>query len=62
MILDDLKIIARDAGKAIIEVYDRDEEITITTKDNDSPLTEADLAAHRVRRDQRNKETNMKKN
>ena len=48
MILDDLKIIARDAGKAILEVYARDEEIEITTKNNDSPLTEADLAAHRI--------------
>ena len=48
MILDDLKIIARDAGKAILEVYARDEEIEITTKNNHSPLTEADLAAHRI--------------
>ncbi len=48
MILDDLKIIAHDAGKAILEVYARDEDIAIITKDNDSPLTEADLAAHRI--------------
>lgn len=45
---DEVKKIARKAGKAILEVYERDNDIEITTKDNDSPLTEADLAAHKI--------------
>jgi len=40
--------ISKEAGAAILEVYDRDEDLAITTKENDSPLTEADLAAHRI--------------
>lgn len=44
--------ISREAGAAILEVYDREEEIDVITKDNDSPLTEADLAAHRIIVDQ----------
>lgn len=41
--LDD---IARRAGKAILEVYETDFEVE--TKSDDSPLTRADLAAHRI--------------
>ena len=40
--------IAIDAGRAIMEVYERAEDFEITHKDDDSPLTEADLAAHNV--------------
>lgn len=40
--------IARDAAAAIIEVYERQQTIAVTAKTDDSPLTEADLAAHRV--------------
>jgi 3'(2'), 5'-bisphosphate nucleotidase len=40
--------ISQQAGEAILEIYDRDEDLDITTKENDSPLTEADLAAHRI--------------
>ena len=47
-LLDGIKTISLDAGKAILEVYHRDEDLDITTKDNDSPLTEADLTAHRI--------------
>ena len=43
-----IKKISIEAGAAILEVYDRDEDLEITTKANDSPLTEADLAAHRI--------------
>jgi len=42
--LDNLKKIAREAGKAILEYYDND--IEVTSKDDNSPLTKADLAAH----------------
>ena len=37
--------IAREAGDAILEIYQQDFEVT--TKDDDSPLTQADLASHR---------------
>ena len=47
-LLDGIKTISLDAGKAILEVYHRDEDLNITTKDDDSPLTEADLTAHRI--------------
>jgi len=41
--------IAVSAGRAILEVYQRDFEVT--QKEDQSPLTEADLASHRVIRD-----------
>ncbi|GAB7023761.1 3'(2'),5'-bisphosphate nucleotidase CysQ [Salidesulfovibrio brasiliensis] len=42
--IQDMIAIARDAGKAIMEIYQRDFEVM--TKDDKSPLTEADLASH----------------
>jgi len=38
--------LARDAGQAILEVYAR--EFEVETKADDSPLTEADMASHRL--------------
>lgn len=38
--------LVREAGRAILGVYQRDFEVT--RKDDRSPLTEADLAAHRI--------------
>ena len=38
--------IARKAGDAILEVYATD--FSVQSKDDDSPLTQADMAAHRV--------------
>ena len=43
---DEVTTIAIEAGEAIMEVYDRGDEIDIKTKDDESPLTEADLAAN----------------
>jgi 3'(2'), 5'-bisphosphate nucleotidase len=43
--LDAVVQIARDAGTRIMEIYDS--EFAVTHKDDDSPLTQADLAAHR---------------
>ncbi len=43
--LDALNALARAAGREIMAIYERD--IAVTTKDDDSPLTAADLAAHR---------------
>lgn len=44
--LDEIVAIALEAGRAIMEVYDG--EIAVSRKEDDSPLTQADLAAHRV--------------
>ncbi|HEY7670731.1 MAG TPA: 3'(2'),5'-bisphosphate nucleotidase CysQ [Gammaproteobacteria bacterium] len=43
-LLDPVRTIARAAGKAILEVYDRG--FGVELKDDRSPLTEADRAAH----------------
>ena len=40
--------IALRAGEAILEVYNRPSAIQVTTKDDESPLTEADIAAPEV--------------
>jgi len=45
-LLDTLAGIARDAGRAILEVYGT--EFTVTLKDDRSPLTEADKRAHTI--------------
>ncbi|TWT21984.1 3'(2'),5'-bisphosphate nucleotidase CysQ [Luteimonas wenzhouensis] len=42
---EDVLAIAQDAAAAILEVYERDFEVV--SKGDDSPLTDADLAAHR---------------
>ena len=44
---DALVDIAAAAGKAILEVYERD-DLGVQTKADESPVTEADLAAHHV--------------
>ncbi|TNC80366.1 MAG: 3'(2'),5'-bisphosphate nucleotidase [Oleiphilus sp.] len=43
-----LKHIIFDAGKAILEVYESSEPLEIDNKEDDSPVTKADLAAHHV--------------
>ena len=40
--------LAVEAGHAIMEVYNRSENIDFETKGDESPLTEADLAANDV--------------
>jgi 3'(2'), 5'-bisphosphate nucleotidase len=45
-LIEDLVEIARKAGEVILEIYGQ--EIDVTQKDDDSPLTQADLASHRV--------------
>lgn len=44
--IDKIIQIARDAGKAILEIYHTD--FTIENKSDHSPLTEADKAAHKI--------------
>jgi len=44
--LEKIVRIAEDAGKAILEVYNRD--FDVREKEDRSPLTEADLAAHKL--------------
>lgn len=46
-LLDAVHRIAEEAGEAILEVY-RSEDFDVQTKDDDSPVTRADMAAHRV--------------
>ena len=43
---DAIAEIAVEAGKAILEIYEQDFEVT--QKDDASPLTQADLASHRI--------------
>lgn len=40
--------LSREAGAAILEVYRQTEAIEVETKADDSPVTAADLAAHRI--------------
>ena len=47
-LLDQVAILCRAAGAAILEVYGRDGGIVAQAKADASPLTEADLASHRV--------------
>lgn len=39
--------LAREAGEAILEIYGED-DFGVETKDDESPLTRADLAAHKI--------------
>lgn len=41
-----LAALAEEAGRAILAVYES--EVAVTCKEDDSPLTQADLAAHRL--------------
>jgi 3'(2'), 5'-bisphosphate nucleotidase len=45
----EIESIAARAGEAILEVYGQD--IEVVSKEDDSPLTRADLASHRIIRD-----------
>lgn len=44
--LDDLKKIVSDAGEAILKIYRTD--FSVEVKEDNSPLTQADLAAHEI--------------
>ena len=45
-LLPEITRIAKEAGQAILNIYGQD--FDVMTKDDDSPLTQADLASHRV--------------
>ncbi|WP_295803583.1 3'(2'),5'-bisphosphate nucleotidase CysQ [uncultured Microbulbifer sp.] len=47
-LLDQVIDISVAAGKAILEVYNASGEIEVDTKHDDSPVTAADLAAHKI--------------
>lgn len=47
-LISSVKEISRAAGAAILEVYNREGSIEVMTKDDHSPLTEADIAAHKI--------------
>lgn len=45
--LDQVKDIAQEAGHAILDIYQQD-DVGIQTKQDQSPLTQADLASHHI--------------
>ena len=47
-LIENVLAIAEQAGDAIKVVYDRDEAVAVIKKADDSPVTEADHAAHHV--------------
>lgn len=55
--LDALRDIAVSAGREILSVYNSDQAIAVTTKADNSPLTDADRRAHRLIQDQLRKLT-----
>ncbi len=46
--LDKICQLARDAGDAIMQVYDGIKPMEVVSKADDSPVTAADIAAHKV--------------
>lgn len=48
ILLNKVIALCEEAGTAILKVYSQERELSIDTKADDSPVTEADLAAHRV--------------
>jgi 3'(2'), 5'-bisphosphate nucleotidase len=46
-LLDQVKDIAEEAGRAILDIYQQD-DVGIQTKSDQSPLTQADLASHHI--------------
>ena len=46
-LLDQVKSIAQEAGRAILQIYQQD-DVGIQTKQDQSPLTQADLASHDI--------------
>lgn len=46
-LLEPLDALSRKAARAILEIYDR-EDFDVTRKDDDSPLTAADIASHKL--------------
>lgn len=47
-LLEKVKAFCREAGAAILSIYDSKNEISVELKKDDTPLTLADLQAHRV--------------
>lgn len=47
-LLEDIKKIAHRAGEAVLKIYQQTESKAIATKADDTPLTEADLIAHKI--------------
>lgn len=47
-LLSSIEEISKKAGKVIMDVYNRDAELAVSSKTDNSPLTEADLAAHEL--------------
>ena len=43
-----LEQISREAGEAILALYNQDSPVDVDTKSDDSPVTKADIAAHKI--------------
>ena len=48
LLLDDVISIARAAGDKILDIYHQSDNLEVVSKTDDSPLTQADLCAHKV--------------
>lgn len=46
--LNEVITIAKEAGEAILDIYHASQDVEISRKDDDSPLTKADLSAHHI--------------
>lgn len=47
LLLPEIVGLAREAGRAILQIY-RHEELVVTTKNDASPVTQADIVAHNI--------------
>ena len=48
LLREEMMVIAKHAGEAIMDVYENADDFEITQKGDESPLTKADIAAHEV--------------
>ena len=48
VVAQDLTVIAREAGLAIMQIYNTAENVEVTAKEDHSPLTNADLASNTI--------------
>jgi 3'(2'), 5'-bisphosphate nucleotidase len=47
-LLPEIKQITKQAGRAVLDIYNADESVQVATKKDNTPLTSADLAAHKI--------------
>lgn len=47
-LLNEVKVIAKTAGRAIMDYYHRPKDVLVNIKLDETPVTEADIAAHKI--------------